>query len=160
MLFLIAEAVKCREMPLLKLGAFLQSKITSTRKCFPFIPTAQKVYPASGRRSSKRAPVDDMGNNRLPSNKTGVLGLGSPTTNSPVVVCAPEYGFHPLLWPSREWRPCLFPSLQFPIMAELVPLLTLPLLRVLCRCNLLMHIHVECLLAFISSQPHPHQASS
>ena len=61
-----------------------------------------------------------------------------------------------------EWRPCPFPSLQFPIMAELIPLLTctLPLLRVLCRCNLLMYIHVECLLAFISSQPHPHQASS
>ena len=66
----IAEALKCRKMPLLKLGAFLQSKITSTRKCFPLIPAAQKVYPASGRRNSKRAPVDDMGNNRQPSNKT------------------------------------------------------------------------------------------
>ena len=32
----------------------------------------------------KRAPVDDMGNNRLPSNKTGVIGLGSPTTQPTV----------------------------------------------------------------------------
>ena len=85
----------------IKIRGLLQSKITSTRKCFPFIPTAQKLYPASGRGSSKRAPVDDMGNNRQPSNKT-VLELGSPTTKRPVVVCAPGYGFHPLPGPSRE----------------------------------------------------------
>ena len=29
------------------------------------------------------------------SNKTGILGMGSPTTNSPVVGGAPVYGFHP-----------------------------------------------------------------
>ena len=84
----------------IKIRGLLQSKITSTRKCFPLIPTtAQKEYPASGRGSSKRAPMDDMGNNRQPSNKTGVLELGSPTTNNPVVVCAPGYGFHPLPGP-------------------------------------------------------------
>ena len=62
----VAEALICRKT----LGPFLQRKITSTRNFVPFIPTAQKVYPVSGRRSSKRAPVDDVGNNRQPSNKT------------------------------------------------------------------------------------------
>ena len=31
----------------------------------------------------------------------------------------PGYGFDPLPGPSREWWPCQFPRLQFPIMAKL-----------------------------------------
>ena len=60
----------------IKIRGLLQSKITSTRKCFPLIPTAQKEYPASGRGSSKRAPMDDMGNNRQPQTKQESLSWG------------------------------------------------------------------------------------
>ena len=45
--------------------------------------------------------------------------LGLDKTNSPVVGGAPGFGFHPLPGPSRKWRPCPFPSLQFQIMAKL-----------------------------------------
>ena len=33
-----------------------------------------KVYPASGRRSSKRVPVEDLGNNRRPSSCMSLKG--------------------------------------------------------------------------------------
>ena len=78
------------------------------------LPKAANVYPASGQ-SSERVPMEDMGKNRRPSmsihvikgNLVGpggwsvimileqILGLGSPSTNSPMVGGAPGYGFHP-----------------------------------------------------------------
>ena len=56
----------------IKIRGLLQSKITSTRKCFPLIPTAQKEYPASGRGLVKGHPwmiwviIDNLKQNRSP----------------------------------------------------------------------------------------------
>ena len=113
-------------MPLLKLGAFLQSKITSTRKCFPFHSDCPKSIPCfwtevKGHQWMIWVIID------YPQTKQELLdwGLLQPNQQSRSSLCA-------WIWISPPPRTLQrvttlpFPSLQFPIMAELIPLLTLP----------------------------------
>ena len=92
------------------------------------------------------------------SNKTEEsLDCGIPTINSPVVRGAPVYWFHPLSGPSKEWRPCPFPSLPFPIMTKL-GIQSFALTPGVSGLILISFWGIQCLLAFLSIQPH--QSSS
>ena len=138
-----------------------------------------KVYPASGRRSSKRVPwsiwiiigtphpvcrkrrfggASRVVRYKLSSNKT-VLELGYPTNNSPVVGGAPGYGFHPSHDPSGSDDPARFRVCAVPIMAYVGnhnPLPIFPVLRVLFRVSSVFWLFFQANLILIN---HPHRPS-
>ena len=83
--------------------------------CNEVLPKVAKVYPASGRRSSKRVPVEDLGNNRHPSPSLHVIKGDLVGPGGWCVINDPQT----VLGMGSVSIPSMFLSLQFPTMEKL-----------------------------------------